>query len=480
MDNKLFLSSTVQELSEYKTYLELVDRVCFYDAPNLNNVMLPSDGALEHAQSLIDMPVYAKYAVNANGDPTFKGHEAYIDSDGDVSFNTCPIGTHVSVEIKNDDVDIGNGEIKNLPCLFAKQKIWTRNKNVVAAVKRLYEEGKLHNSWELVSSEYSFKDGIKTISDYVFEGNTFLGPEFSQPAYGSSAKVLSLSDVNDGLMIAEALSQDLIENGFDESEGEIVKKDEQNNVVVEDAGRVEPIENPEGTETVVTSEQTGESVTEQSEEDAQPSTDGVETSALTERDLRRKLSQAYYDAAKHWAYVAFHFPADKVVWFEDDYRESELDYVSCNYDVVNDDVVLGELMPCKLSVSIVDVNNTINNLNSEIEAKNSVISDMQRENESLKEYKEKYESEVNSKIRSQLIDRLESSKLFTEEEITSGEIASLIDNLDAAGVDKAIADKIVSSNSVMSSQNKNLHISSVGSDYVPMNWSQVMSDFFKK
>ena len=63
---KIVLASKVVELSETQTHLDLVDRVCFYDAANLNGVLLPSDGALEKAETLVNMPVVAKYKQDAD------------------------------------------------------------------------------------------------------------------------------------------------------------------------------------------------------------------------------------------------------------------------------------------------------------------------------------------------------------------------------------------------------------------------------
>lgn len=65
---KTFLTSSTIELSEDEEnsqFLTLVNRICYYDEPNLNSVLLPSDTAEECAQSLIDMPVYAKCRTNA-------------------------------------------------------------------------------------------------------------------------------------------------------------------------------------------------------------------------------------------------------------------------------------------------------------------------------------------------------------------------------------------------------------------------------
>lgn len=117
--DKFCLSTDVVELSEEnQNYLLMTDRVCFYDEPNLNGCKLPSDGAENFAQTLIDMPVYAKCRVNDKGEPTFGSHEAGIDEDGELFFDTVPIGVHTSVEIKDDTVSVG-GIQKTLPCLFA-------------------------------------------------------------------------------------------------------------------------------------------------------------------------------------------------------------------------------------------------------------------------------------------------------------------------------------------------------------------------
>ena len=168
-----------------------------------------------------------------------------MDADGELFFDTTPIGVHTAVEIKDDTVDV-NGKLETLPCLFATQKIWKRNKNAVAAIKRLFAEGKLHNSWEIASYEYSFADGVKTITGYEFEGNTFLGYEFADPAYGKDAKVVSLSQT-DELMVAEALSRDLIDQKSSK-EDETLKK---NKTSAQVEPQVDPQVDPQATEPAV-------------------------------------------------------------------------------------------------------------------------------------------------------------------------------------------------------------------------------------
>jgi archaellum component FlaF (FlaF/FlaG flagellin family) len=211
---RICFSSKTIELSENENYIELTNRVCYYDAPNLNKVKLPYDEtSLDKAQTLINMPVVAKYTTNAQGEPTFKGHEVYYDEDGNVYFGTDNIGTHYDVYIQDDTVitDL-NGTTQTLPCLFARYRIWKRNQNVVDAVHRLYNEGKLYSSWEIETISYQYDNGIKTLTDYIFLSNCLLGYEYSYPAYGEDAKAIQMSQKDSQLLVAEAFSKDLIKN----------------------------------------------------------------------------------------------------------------------------------------------------------------------------------------------------------------------------------------------------------------------------
>ena len=175
------LASKTVELSEHPAYIELKNLLCYYDAPNENGVQLPSEEALIKAETLIDMPVVAKYRI-VNGKPDLGGHEAYYDSKTkEVKFGTDTIGTHQSVYIEDTEIEI-DGEIQKLPCLYAISRVWTRNKNVVEAIKRLFDEGKLTSSWEICVNAYDFKAGIKILTDYYFEANCLLGSNIL-PAY---------------------------------------------------------------------------------------------------------------------------------------------------------------------------------------------------------------------------------------------------------------------------------------------------------
>lgn len=247
MSENIFLSSQTIDLAENEDYLLLTNRLCYYVYPNLNKVALPfDDTTLEKAKTLINMPVQAKYATNFNGEPTFKGHEAYRDKKGNVQLLTDSIGTHIDVYIKEDSVDV-NGEIKTLPCLFATYRIWKRNLNVVNAVRRLFSEGKLYSSWEIRTISYEYKNGIKNLSDYVFLGNCLLGYEYSSPAYGTDSKAIQMSQDESILLVAEAFSKDILENSVSDIK-EIKKEDkvlEENVIIPVEAPIETPVENTE-------------------------------------------------------------------------------------------------------------------------------------------------------------------------------------------------------------------------------------------
>lgn len=83
MNNSVKTQGSYIELSEHKSYLELSNLVCFYNSPSLNGLQLDygeteeeQAEALQKAQTLCLMPVYAKVTVNAKAEPTFAGHEA--------------------------------------------------------------------------------------------------------------------------------------------------------------------------------------------------------------------------------------------------------------------------------------------------------------------------------------------------------------------------------------------------------------------
>lgn len=455
---KTFLTSSTIELSEDEEnsqFLTLVNRICYYDEPNLNSVLLPSDTAEECAQSLIDMPVYAKCRTNADGEPTFGSHEVALDADGELFFDTTPIGVHTAVEIKDDTVDV-NGKLETLPCLFATQKIWKRNKNAVAAIKRLFAEGKLHNSWEIASYEYSFADGVKTITGYEFEGNTFLGYEFADPAYGKDAKVVSLSQT-DELMVAEALSRDLIDQKSSK-EDETLKK---NKTSAQVEPQVDPQVDPQATEPTVEPAQVApveptvepaqaepQNIEPAQAEPAEPQPEEPQgepvVASLTDWDIQRKIDEGARDLIDGWYWVAYLFPEEHKALLRVEGGD-ELSYMQVSY-VVNDDdtVTVSDPVDVKLSVSVSGINSKVAELTDTIASLNQKVNDLTAEVETLTPYREAAQKAEHDAAEAKLRAYAENSKQFTEEELQSEEMTKIFSELDESVLKMMIADRVVS------------------------------------
>lgn len=455
---KTFLTSSTIELSEDEEnsqFLTLVNRICYYDKPNLNSVLLPSDTAEECAQSLIDMPVYAKCRTNADGEPTFGSHEVALDADGELFFDTTPIGVHTAVEIKDDTVDV-NGKLETLPCLFATQKIWKRNKNAVAAIKRLFAEGKLHNSWEIASYEYSFADGVKTITGYEFEGNTFLGYEFADPAYGKDAKVVSLSQT-DELMVAEALSRDLIDQKSSK-EDETLKK---NKTSAQVEPQVDPQVDPQATEPAVEPAQVApveptvepaqaepQNIEPAQAEPAEPQPEEPQgepvVASLTDWDIQRKIDEGARDLIDGWYWVAYLFPEEHKALLRVEGGD-ELSYMQVSY-VVNDDdtVTVSDPVDVKLSVSVSEINSKVAELTDTIASLNQKVNDLTAEVETLTPYREAAQKAEHDAAEAKLRAYAENSKQFTEEELQSEEMTKIFSELDESALKMMIADRVVS------------------------------------
>jgi hypothetical protein len=447
-NENICLASKTIDIAENVTYLELTNRVCYYDEKNLNDMLLPSDNALEKAQTLVNMPVQGKYRTNSKGLPTFGSHEMTKDENGEIQFNTDSIGTHTEIFIKEDTVDV-NGVLKTLPCLFAKYRIWKRNKNVIAAVRRLFSEGKLFSSWEIATSAYEFKDGIKKITDYVFLGNCLLGYEYAFPSYGVDAKAISLASIENELLIAEALSQDLLAESLNKNttEGgsqEIMEKENTTNVAEEN---------------ITTNENTltEDNITSSVDENA---TDNTNVAQLTEWDVRKKIREACRTKLGKWCYIFMHIPTNSEVWVEVDERESELDYVKFTYTIENDVVTVSEPENVKLAVNVAEINTKIAELEEQIATKDDAlikagteISNLTTQIGELTPFKEKFELAEQQRITAEqtekkntLIATVVKSGFITKEEIeTSEELKAYVDSFDAKSLKAIVAERLIAS-----------------------------------
>lgn len=518
-----YLSSTTIDISENDLYLEMTNRLCYYDDSNLNNVMLPyvgyEDSAKEYAETLINMPVQAKYRKINNKDD-LGGHECVRKLNGDVVFNTESIGVHTSVEIREDTVITVHGEEKTLPCLFAKSRIWKRNENIVNAIKRLFSEGKLNSSWEIATEEYIYKDGIKTLTKYAFFGNALLGTTI-QPAYGGTSTALDLSDYDeDELMIAEAISKDLIANNgvidisneFDDTsiidtknilnsnKEAVMHKIDNKETVSEELDNQET--STENTETTKISEENKEadkesvyknenseeeSEDEKKDEDVENSETvkvdtKAETSSLTVGDIARRITEQCEKKLDEWCYIFEFLPSENTVWVKKWCDDKDLKYYVFTYKVVDDEVIISDPQEGMLTVQISEVNSTIEEMKAEINEKNDaiiksseVIANKDSEIAELTVYKEKFEISEQEKIiaeqeakKTELRDFALSSKFITSEELeTSEDLNTMIENLDKDAIKGVIADRYISS--MNSKSTKKVETSEVNNKNVTTN-----------
>lgn len=401
---RIVLSSQSVALAEYKTYLLLENRVCYYGAPNANGVSLSLETAEQYAQTLVDMPVYAKYVPNMNGDPSFGGHEAYLDEDGEVAFDTIAIGVHTSVDVRPDVVETAEGKYETLPCLFATQKIWTRNKNIVAAVKRLFTEGKLYNSWEISYDTCRYMEGgQKELIDYTFEGNCFLGVDnFNFPAYGPDAKVISLSDLQKSdaaMLVATAAAKDVVEANMNDEEGGEQRMNIDENIVENENAEV----NTSNSEVV--EEQTDETQEVEASVEEVVEAEEAEIVEASEEDEENAESKEEAPVDE---------PNEEAE--EDSHEKSEeSDSATSTIEVLTD--------------RLAEMAKALRESQEEIERLNSAL--------------EKYlAAEKETKI-AELRKYVQDSGCFSEDEIEREEISSLISGLDKASLAEMIADRTV-------------------------------------
>ena len=401
------MSSNVIELSEHKTYIELTRRLCYYDYPNLNGVQLNSDTAEEKAQSLLMQPVVAKYKRIRNKDD-LGGHECSVDNNGNVTFGTVPIGVNVAVEIKNDTVNINNNTVET-PCLFATSRIWTRNKNVCSAIKRLFAEGKLHSSWEILTENAEYVNNVKILKDYVFEADALLGST-SNPAYGECATTLCVASAEDPeILLSEAIANDFNIDNSETKEDKTLKIKENESVVTSENENAD----------VITDE-----VVETSQE-----TENVETTETTETvsETREAKAEKIEDTTAN------------------ENTEKSEESNSDNTDTSNEEVVSDtDTIIANLKQEIVEKNDAIIKANEE-------IANLKAVNESLIQYKEMYEKVEAEKAADELAKKkkclseyaVRSGYISSDEIESSEEIKKLIDAVDENGIKAIIVDRLM-------------------------------------
>lgn len=455
--------------------------------------------------TLKNKPLVGKIKLRYDGTYDFTGHNMKkikkVDEQGneyyEVEFDTDAFGTFF---------DVGIEKINDIEYIVASCEIWKRFSKACEIIIKRIKEGTLHTSWEISveQSSQGIVDGLMTKIIQVgrFIGHCLLAKDVS-PAYDSSG-LLEIASTNYDIEFAEALSQDIIGQGLDikneaKEENNLQEKNETN--VAEEETVVES--SVADTIEVTTDNETSEKTKNNENAEHNDKTEGTETSALTEYDLRKKIREACRTKLGKWCWISFHFPVEKEVWLEVDYRESELDFVKITYSVENDVVTVSEPTDVKLTVSVKDINTTVSEYEKTIAEKDeliikasSEITSLKSENTELSQYKEKFTQMEQEKVAAELAQKKEDliasvvkSGQITREEIEkSEEFSGYVENLDKKSLMAIVGERLSISvdkkneTEVETSETKNdVHVASnLNVEDETVDGASIMRNFLRK
>lgn len=485
MSKEYFYSRNIccSEITEHPDHYLAKFVICDFSV-NGNQVALNRETIERWMSTLVGNPLVGKLVVAPKGELDFSGHNMKVvtrkDADGNeyktAEFDTDAFGSFQSVGIeKIDDTDF----------IVASCKIWKRYPKACATILRRIESGTLNTSWEIdvLKAHKGIVGGrmAKIIDDGVFTAHCLLGANV-EPAYKCS-KLLEVAETDFGLELANAYIEDTkeisnIESNEKEAKNLKLNKDKETQTA--------QVENP--TETEQAEQTATESTTEPTtpaEPDVQTSEEGgetppptepetstepagepepestTETSSLTGRDLYMKLEDAVSKISSDY-YMTDMFPEDHTIWCKKWGYMNELDYIMFPYTVEGDEVSLGEPQNITLTVSVSQVNTKIDELNKTVASLNTELQSAKDEIAELTPYKEQAEKAAAEKAEAELAQKKEnlrqyaiSSKMITEAELTGeGEFASMIENLDEAGINGVIASRCVEAAKKASAEKK--------------------------
>ena len=492
MSKEYFYSRNIccSEITEHPDHYLAKFVICDFSV-NGNQVALNRETIESWMSTLVGNPLVGKLVVAPKGELDFSGHNMKVvtrkDDDGNeyktAEFDTDAFGSFQSVGIeKIDDTDF----------IVASCKIWKRYPKACATILRRIESGTLNTSWEIdvLKAHKGIVGGrmAKIIDDGVFTAHCLLGANV-EPAYKCS-KLLEVAETDFGLELANAYIEDTKEISNIESNEKEAKNLELNKDKETQAAQVE-----NQTETEQAEQTTTESTTEPTtpaEPDVQTSEEGgetppptepetstepagepepestTETSSLTGRDLYMKLEDAVSKISSDY-YMTDMFPEDHTIWCKKWGYMNELDYIMFPYTVEGDEVSLGEPQNITLTVSVSQVNTKIDELNKTVASLNTELQSAKDEIAELTPYKEQAEKAAAEKAEAELAQKKEnlrqyaiSSKMITEAELTGeGEFASMIENLDEAGINGVIASRCVEAAKNAKPAEKNIETSEV-------------------
>ena len=455
--------------ADYKTYKEATFLISVLDEWDENNRLIPKEVGEKYHSTIVGFPIVAKLIRDEDGNPVdFRGHEmqVIINEDGttDYRFDTVPIGSVLDSWIETREVAGYDGE---KDCIMIKTKLWSdRFPEYFTVLDKLWAENNVKSSWELTVEKSEQTIRGKIIKAFSFLGNCLLGSSVLGAVPGAGVYEYAQSDKDDKsnseLILASALSKDC--EGFSDNNTEAK---EDNMAKTQEIAEEKVVETPteasevkvENTDTPVAEVSEGETSESENKEGASAETsegekyeETPETSALTVRDLRVKISEACRKTYR-WFYICFMFPAGNYVLGKtDEDDENELDYVKFTYTVNGDEVTVGEPEKVTLSVSVAEINSTIAEKNDAIVKANSEIQTLKAENEKLISYKTRCEKEDAEKAKNELSEKKEAlkkyaldSKQVTEAELETDEFKTIISELNESKLKEIISDRVVAS-----------------------------------
>lgn len=465
MNDLMYLDGRVLSFAESEDHPDqYVGTILICDfGTNRNNVKLGREDAEACVATLVHAPFVGKVVSVRPGEFDFTGHNPRIkmisDSDGKMrphyEFDTSAFGTFTSASIQ---------EVDGEECIVADFVAWKRFERACDVLCRRVAEGTLSTSWEIsyntedcqMIAEDGNPNPVKLINKWVFTGHCALGKNVS-PAYDTS-RVLNVAEEEDD-EFASALISDVAcaeesgkeDNALQNEEMAAVAGDHvaeeyvapvtENATDLESAEQVEDVqaeagaEDESGVAEATTSNEASEDCADTEDQESEELSE-VEQSALTQRDLMRRLYRALEKELKDFWDIYAYFPEDHVVWCKVGGAD-ELVVTVVQFSIDGEEIIINNTETMQLIAVPIELNNVASEQKHAIES-------MQSEIDALKPFKEQVEKQSRDIAEQKLRKRASAAKCFSEQELESDEFAEIFANLDANKLNEMIVDRTVS------------------------------------
>ena len=443
-DNVKIISSQI-ELAEKESNgdLRLKMLICPLDVVNGNGVKLDSATINDWVDTLVNQPVQAK--INRSGDD-FEGHAAKviteIGEDGKqhkrMLLGTYSYGTFTDVSVEDNNI-------------LATATVWAeRYPTVGSIIERRLDNGGVRGSWEIAVNESTVsEDGVKSIRNGRFLGFALLG-EKVQPAF-KDAGILEVAELD------ESIDDELAAATITDNVEELSEDVEMNEEIV--IGQEELVEEPVQEEAPDVAEEPQTDTAEQEQEQEQLVEEQNETaeqqeevSAITDRDLRDGIERAYHDAFGYWPWVCYLFVDEQRALLKTEKCTGELEYESITYAFDGEDVILTPEGVVKLVVSPLAINEEIERRDGAIAEATAKIAELTAQVAELAPFKEEADRIRAEKEAQELAEKREAIRAYLtrsgfvkEEELSSEEIAPIVEAVDYTAAKSVIADRYIAS-----------------------------------